>query len=177
MSASSSKTRWWRSACSRSGSPAGAGGRRLGQLEEYFIEQLVGGRHLRLRRRCAALRRPARGRRLCHPHQRSGSGDPQLQWRQISAFHLPGAAGARDGVGAGTLARAARAGAGMAEDPGMAQRHPQARPVAGRDLSARQPPLSGLLSLRGPAGAPDLGHAADAAAGAGAHAAAGLCRQ
>ena len=32
---------------------------------------------------------------------------------------------------------------------------------------ARQSPLSGLLSVRGAAGAPDPGHAADAAAGAG----------
>ena len=48
-------------------SPAGAGGRRLGELEEYFIEQLSVGRHLRLCRRCAALRRPARGRAPMSP--------------------------------------------------------------------------------------------------------------
>ena len=86
------------------GRPAGAGGRRLGQLEEYFIEQLSVGDTFVFRRRCAALRGPARRRRLCHPHQRSGSGNPQLQWRQISAFHLPGPAGARNGSSAGTLA-------------------------------------------------------------------------
>ena len=54
---------------------------------------------------------------------------------------------------------------------------PKPGQLAGRDLSARQPPLSGLLSLRRPAGAPDPGHAADAAAGAAAPASAGLCRQ
>ena len=42
---------------------------------------------------------------------------------------------------------------------------------------ARQPPLSGLLSLRGAAGAPDAGHAAHAAAGTGAAASDRLHRQ
>ena len=149
-----------------------------GRAGGIFHRAAVAGRHLRLRRPGAALRRPARRRgAYVTKHQRSGSGNPQLQWRQVSAFHLPGPAGARDGQRARTLAQAARAGAGMAEDPGMAQRDPQARPVAGRDLSPRQPALSGLLSLRRPAGAPDAGHAADAAAGTAAPASPGLCRQ
>ena len=49
--------------------------------------------------------------------------------------------------------------------------------IAGGNLSARQQALSGLLSLRGTAGAPDARHAADAADGARARAAARLCRQ
>ena len=36
------------------------------------------------------------------------SGNPQLQWRQVSAFDLPGPAGARDGVLARELAQFAR---------------------------------------------------------------------
>ena len=49
--------------------------------------------------------------------------------------------------------------------------------TAGRNLSARQQALPRLLSLRGPAGAPDARHAADAAAGARPGAAARLRRQ
>ena len=49
--------------------------------------------------------------------------------------------------------------------------------AAGRNLSARRQILSRLLSVRGPARAPDARHAADAAAGARAAAAARLCRQ
>ena len=64
----------------------------------------------------------------------------------------------------------ARSGARMAAHPGMALGHAAARPIAGRDLSARPAPLSRLLSLRRALGASDAGHAADAAAGADAHA-------
>ena len=53
---------------------------------------------------------------------------------------------------------------------------PQAERDAGRDLPARRQALHGLLPLRGPSGAPDAGHAADAAAGARGAAAPGLRR-
>ena len=43
MPASSSKSRCSTSACSRKGRPTGAGGRVLGQMEEYFLEQLAPG--------------------------------------------------------------------------------------------------------------------------------------
>ena len=43
MSASSSKTPCSISACRRSGKPTGAGGRVLGHIEEYFLEQLTPG--------------------------------------------------------------------------------------------------------------------------------------
>ncbi len=49
--------------------------------------------------------------------------------------------------------------------------------TAGGDVSARQQALSGLLSLRGTAGASDARHAVDAAAGARPRPAARLCRQ
>src|SRR5205814_1920513 len=79
---------------------------------------------------------------------------PMIRTRKFPAimaasfrFPLPGAAGARDGVGTRALAHLARAGTGMAEDPGMAQCDPSARPAPGREFSARQSPLPGLLSL------------------------------
>ena len=160
------------------GRPTGAGGRRLGQLEEYFIEQLAPGdtfvfagdvlRFEGLREDAAYVTRT----------QRPGSANPQSYNGgkfPLSTF----------------LAQRVREMVSTPErwhvlpDPVQEWLRiqewrrviPQARPVAGGDLSARHPALSGLLSVRGPAGAPDPGHAADAAAGAAAHAAAGLCRQ
>ena len=47
----------------------GRGGRVLGEVEEYFVEQLAARRHVRLRRRGAALRRPAGHRSLRHPRR------------------------------------------------------------------------------------------------------------
>ena len=159
------------------GKPTGAGGRRLGQLEEYFIEQLSVGdtfvfagdvlRFEGLRENAAYVTKDSR----------SGSGNPQLQWRQISAFDVPGPARARNGLRPRKLAASARTGPGMVEDPGMAQRYPQAGTIAGGILSPRQSPISGLLSVRGKAGASDLGDAHHPQAGTGAGQAAGLHRQ
>ena len=129
------------------GRPAGGGGRRLGQLEEYFIEQLsVGdtfvfsGEVLRfegLREDAAYVTR---------------SNDPEAEIPSYNGGKFPLstflAQRVREMVSrAGALAHSARAGAGMAAHPGMAQRHPEARPAAGGNFSARQPALSGLLSL------------------------------
>ena len=85
------------------GKPAGAGGRRLGSMEEYFIEQLSPGdtfvfagdvlRFEGLRETAAYVTRT----------NDPEGGNPQLQWRQVSAFDLPGPARARDGVEAGAL--------------------------------------------------------------------------
>ena len=46
-----------------------AAGRVLGEVEEYFIETAGAGRHLRVRRRSAALRGLARDRRHRHPQR------------------------------------------------------------------------------------------------------------
>ena len=160
------------------GSPTGAGGRRLGQLEEYFIEQLVGGRHLRLRRRCAALRRAcARTRAYV-----TRTNDPEAQIPSYNGGKFPLST---------FLAQRVREMVSAPERwhvlPDPVQEWlkiqewrsviPQPGQLLVETFPARQPALSGLLSLRGPAGASDLGHAADAAAGAGAHAAPGLRRQ
>ncbi len=50
-----------------------AGGRVLGEIEEYFVDQLQRRRHVRLRRRGAALRRHAGHRRLRLAHLRPPS--------------------------------------------------------------------------------------------------------
>ncbi len=50
----------------------GRGGRMLGQIEEYFIEGLVVGRHFRVRRRGRALRGADGGRGLRLARQRRG---------------------------------------------------------------------------------------------------------
>ena len=81
-----------------SGRPTGAGGRGLGQLEEYFMEQLSAGDTFVFAGdvlRFEGLREDAR---LCHPRTTPKPQVPSLQWRQVSAFHLPRPAGARNGV-------------------------------------------------------------------------------
>ena len=167
MSASSSKTRWWRSGCRRKGRPAGAGGRKLGELEEYFIEQLVAGRHLRLRRRCAALRGPARGRAPMSPapttRKRKSPATMAASFRSRPSWPSACARWCRSRKAGTHLPEPVQEWLQIQEWRSVI---PEAGPVAGRDFSARQPPVSGLLSVRGPAGAPDPGHAADAPAGA-----------
>ena len=51
----------------------GRGGRVLGQVEEYFVESLVGRRHLRLCRRNPALRSDRGRRGLCLARDRRRS--------------------------------------------------------------------------------------------------------
>ncbi len=60
---------------SRANRAVARGGRLLGQVEEYFIEMLSVGRHLRLRRRNPQIRGAGRGRglRLAHDRDRSES--------------------------------------------------------------------------------------------------------
>ena len=55
-----------------------AGGRVLGEVEEYFIEQLTPGDTLRVRRRGAALRGLARDRRHRHPRARDRAESARL---------------------------------------------------------------------------------------------------
>ena len=62
------------------------------------------------------------------------------------------------------VARAARPRSANGWAAGRALRHSRCRRGAGRDVPARQPPLPGRLSLRGPARPPDARHAADAPA-------------
>ncbi len=56
------------------GRPAGAGGRKLGELEEYFIEQLAPGDTFVFAGQVVRFEGPARKRRLCHQDQRSQRG-------------------------------------------------------------------------------------------------------
>ena len=149
-----------------------------GRAGGIFRRAAVAGRYLCLCRRCAALRGPAR--RPAPIVTRSNDPEAEIPSYNGGKFPLSTflAQRVREMVSQSRkLVAAARSGAGMAEDPGMAQRDSQARPVAGGDVSPRQAALSGLLSVRGPAGAPDAGHAADAAAGARPLSSAGLCRQ
>ena len=81
------------------GQAGGRGRAQAGPAGGIFHRAAVAGRHLRLCRRGAALRRPARDRRPMSPAPTTTEAEiPSLQWRQVSAFHLPRPAGARDGV-------------------------------------------------------------------------------
>ena len=144
------------------------GGRVLGEIEEYFIETLVAGRHLRVRRRGAALR----GLRETEVYvSRANADGPEgavLRWaasfrsRPISPSGCAACSPTR---------RTGRALPDQVRDwlraaAAACRVLPRPRRAAGRDLPARRQALPRLLSVRGPARAPDARHAADAAAGA-----------
>src|SRR6202022_4910540 len=88
-----------------------------------------------------------------------------LHGRQVSALDLSRRARPQITCRQTRLERPAGSGARLAvAATGYFARPRRARP-AGGDLSARQQALSRLLSVRGAAGAPDAGHAGDAAGG------------
>ena len=134
-------------------------------------------RHLCVRRRDRALRGAGRGSGLCLPRQRQGRESAVLHGRQVSALDLSGRTRAETAGRPAAVECAAGAGARLAvAAAGFFPRAGRAR-TPDRNLSARRQALPGLLSLRGPARAPDARHAADAADGARAGAAARLRRQ
>ena len=153
------------------------GGRVLGEMEEWFLSQLTVGRHLPLRGRDAALRRPRRVRRAGLARQRARADDPLLPGRQVSALHLSGRTGARDAgrseILDGICRRRCRTGCRCSASSPWCRRP---RQMLVETFPRADKHYMVVLSLRGPAGAPDAGHAADAAAGALGHAAAGLRR-
>ena len=123
-------------------------------------------RHLRLRRRDPALRGLVENEAYV---SRADSGEPEnpvLRGRQVSALDLSRRARARD------AGRSARAGSScptrcaMAEASSSGARCCRARSDLLVETFPRGERLPRLLSVRGPPGAPDARHAADAAAGA-----------
>ena len=123
------------------GRPARAGAV-LGQLEEYFIEQLTPGDTLRLRAaKCCASKACAKTAAYVTKTNDTEAQVPSYQGRQVSALDIPGPARARDGVEARDVEAAARSRAanGCASRNG-ARVHSATGPVAGGDLSARLAP-------------------------------------
>ena len=80
----------------RAGQARGDGRPRAGRDGGMVPQPAVAGRHLPLRGRGAALRRPRRVRRPGLARRRARADDPVLPGRQVSALHLPGRTGARD---------------------------------------------------------------------------------
>ena len=132
-------------------------------------------RHLRVRRRDAAIRGDRRGRGLCLARGVRRPEGAVLRRRQISALDLSRRPRAQDrGRRHAQWRGLPDAGARMAGDPGMALAAAGPARSPGRDLPARQQILPRLLSVRGPSCASDARHAADATAGARAAAPDGL---
>ena len=174
------KVRLVRSRGARQQASTGAharGGRMLGEIEEYFIEGLSPATPLCSAARSCAMRRWSRTRSMSPaPTTRT----PKVPSYMGGKFPLSTYLAERvrelldDRRAWNALPEQVRDWLSLQQD---VSRVPGRARAAGRDLSARQQALSRLLSLRGPAGAPDAGHAADAAAGAAARPAARLRRQ
>ena len=154
-----------------------AGGRVLGEVEEYFIEQLTPGdtfvfagevlRFEGLRETDAIV-------------TRAHATEPKVPAYEGGKFPLSTYLAERVRnmlADPDTLVAAPRPGLGLAAAPGRALGGARTRRGPGRDLPARAEALSRLLPVRRAAGASKPRHAADAAAGAGAGGAARFRRQ
>ena len=140
------------------------GGRLLGEVEEYFIETLTPGDTFVFAGEILKYEALVEDEVYV---SRSTATDPKVPAYEGGKFPLSTYLAAR--VRAILAQRETwRAlpdpGARVAGNPAMALAVAQARRSPGRDLSARGEILSGLLSVRGPAGASDARHAAHAPA-------------
>ena len=198
--AGASPTRWWRSATGSMSAPSSRptmikvrlarsragghgraaiarGGRLLGEVEEYFIETLTPGDTFVFSGEVLRYEALVEDEAYVSRARRRRSEGAGLRGRQVSALDLSGRAGARPPRLAAGLVAPARPGARMARPAARPLDRAERRRPSGRDLPARRQELSRLLSVRGPARAPDARHAADAPARARAPAPARLRRQ
>ena len=155
----------------------GRGGRMLGEIEEYFIEGLVVGDTFVFGGEVVRYEALAEDQVYV---SRANDKDAKVPSYMGGKFPLSTYLAERVRKLLGRQARLGRAagpGARMAVAAGASVARPRRARTGGGNLSARQQALPGLLSLRGPAGAPDARHAADAAAGARPRPAARLRRQ
>ncbi len=153
------------------------GGRLLGEVEEYFIETLVPGDTFVFAGEILKYEALVEDEVYV---SRATAEDPKVPSYEGGKFPLSTylADRVRKIISDHQQWRPLpRAGARMAGDPGMALAAAAATAIAGRDLPARRQALSRLLSVRGPACAPDARHAAHAPARARAAAPARLRRQ
>ena len=140
------------------------GGRLLGEVEEYFIEMLAVGDTFVFAGEILKYEALVEDEVYV---SRSTATDPKVPSYEGGKFPLSTYLAARvRAILADPHAwrASARSGARVAGDPAMALAVAAGRRPAGRDLSARRQILSGLLSVRGPARAPDARHAAHAPA-------------
>ena len=159
------------------GRPVGVGGRVLGQLEEYFIEQLSRGDTFVFAGEVLAFEGMHEDAAFV---SRTMDSEAQVPSYTGGKFPLSTflAERVRELVSKPeALEPIARSGARMAAHSGMALGTAATGAIAGGDFSARPAPLSRLLSVRRPLGASNAGHVADAAAGAAGHEADGIFRQ
>ena len=143
------------------------GGRVLGEVEEWFVSQLTAGQTfifagevLRFEGldEFGALASRSTDREPMVPSYQGG----KFPLSTYLAARVRADAGRPRGVG-GRCRRRCRDWLSLQRFRSVV---PKAERDAGRDLSARRQALHGVLPLRGPARAPDAGHAADPAAGA-----------
>ena len=140
------------------------GGKLLGEVEEYFIETMVPGDTFVFAGEI--LRYEALVEDEVYVSRTSGT-DPKVPSYEGGKFPL--STYLADRVrrllsDPRPMGRAARHGARLARHPAVALAPAGCGRAPGRDLSARRPALSRLLSVRRTARAPDARHAADAAA-------------
>ena len=153
------------------------GGRLLGEVEEYFVETMVPGDTFVFAGEI--LKYEAIVEDAVYV-SRTASEDPKVPAYEGGKFPLSTYLAERVRTiisDPSAWRRLPEQVARMARDPKMAFASAGPARIAGRDVSARQQELSGLLPVRGTAGASDARHAVDAPARARAAAAARLRRQ
>ena len=153
-----------------------AGGRVLGEVEEYFAETLVAAATPSSSpARCCASRASCENDVVAsRASRRHRPQDPRLCRRQVPALDVPGRARPRHAGRPPRVAPHAGRRGRMAGDAAHASPCCRGATSCWSRRSRAGAALPRRLPVRGAAGAPDARHAADAAAGAGAAEAAGL---
>ena len=141
-----------------------AAGRMLGEVEEYFIEQLTPGDTFVFAGEVLQIRGLARDRRHRHPRARDRPQGAGLRGRQVPALDLSRRAGAQAAGRSPHLVAPSRPGLRLAPPASRVLRRARSRRDPGRDLPARQQALPRLLPVRGAARASEPRHAAHPAA-------------
>ena len=140
------------------------GGRLLGEVEEYFVETMVPGDTFVFAGEILQYEALVEDEVYV---SRATSEDPKVPAYEGGKFPLSTYLAERvRGIvsPSARMAGAAGAGARVAGNPAMALADAGPARTAGRNFSARQQALSGLLSVRRPSRASDARHAADAPA-------------
>ncbi len=142
------------------------GGKRLGQIEEYFLETLAAGDTFRFAGRVLRFEGIRENIAYVTP---GGEENPSIPSFEGGKFPLTTylASQVREIIAdRKRWSKLPEQVLRVARLPGGALAAPRPRPAAGGDLPARQEVLHGRLPVRGAAGASDARHAPDAAAGA-----------
>ncbi len=142
------KVRLVRSKAEGRRTPIGRGGRMLGEIEEWFIEQLEPGDTFLFAGEVLRFEAMRENEAYVSRTRAEAPADPILSGRQIPFVDLFGRPGSRNDRRPGQLVSASRAGAGLAGNPAVQIETSRKRRTSCGNIPEGEQALSGLLSIR-----------------------------